>query len=269
MLRLIVLFNGSNSDEQSKQFYQRWYEQHKGSDRVSGSRTADMRSALVDYFKEEAHIMIATEATAEGINLQFCSLAVNYDLPWNPQRIEQRIGRCHRYGQKHDVVVNFLNRYNAADQRVYELLSEKFVMGTQQCAPTIHNQLQQILESGKDRIIEEISARNSVFFDEEMKKLEKWADDLKSGLEFELKELDREIKFLKTESKKILKLDEKLQAQKDIKELEKKRSTKRRTLFEVQDEIDNRKEGLIEGVEARLQQLVSISELFTIRWRVV
>ncbi len=71
--------------------------------------------------------MIATEAGAEGINLQFCSLVVNYDLPWNPQRIEQRIGRCHRYGQKHDVVVvNFLNRKNAADQRVYQLLSEKF-----------------------------------------------------------------------------------------------------------------------------------------------
>jgi SNF2 family DNA or RNA helicase len=64
---------------------------------------------------------------AEGINLQFCSLVVNYDLPWNPQRIEQRIGRCHRYGQKHDVVVvNFLNKRNAADERVYQLLSEKF-----------------------------------------------------------------------------------------------------------------------------------------------
>ena len=71
--------------------------------------------------------MIATEAGAEGINLQFCSLVVNYDLPWNPQRIEQRIGRCHRYGQQHDVVVvNFLNRNNAADQRVFQLLSEKF-----------------------------------------------------------------------------------------------------------------------------------------------
>jgi len=86
-----------------------------------------MRSALVDYFRVEGRIMIATEAGAEGINLQFCSLVVNYDLPWNPQRIEQRIGRCHRYGQKHDVVVvNFLNRNNAADQRVFELLSEKF-----------------------------------------------------------------------------------------------------------------------------------------------
>ena len=64
--------------------------------------------------------MIATEAGAEGINLQFCSLVVNYDLPWNPQRIEQRIGRCHRYGQEHDVVVvNFLNQKNAADQRVF------------------------------------------------------------------------------------------------------------------------------------------------------
>ena len=52
---------------------------------------------------------------------------MNYDLPWNPQRIEQRIGRCHRYGQKHDVVVvNFLNRKNEADKRVFELLSEKF-----------------------------------------------------------------------------------------------------------------------------------------------
>ncbi len=123
----IVLFNGSNTDDRSKHIYNQWLEQHKGSDRVTGSRTADMRSALVDYFREQGRIMIATEAGAEGINLQFCSLVVNYDLPWNPQRIEQRVGRCHRYGQKHDVVVvNFLNRKNAADQRVFELLSEKF-----------------------------------------------------------------------------------------------------------------------------------------------
>jgi adenine-specific DNA-methyltransferase len=86
-----------------------------------------MRSAIVDYFRDQGQIMIATEAGAEGINLQFCSLVVNYDLPWNPQRIEQRIGRCHRYGQQHDVVVvNFLSRTNAADQRVFQLLSEKF-----------------------------------------------------------------------------------------------------------------------------------------------
>jgi hypothetical protein len=86
-----------------------------------------MRAALVEYFRDEASILIATEAAAEGINLQFCNLVVNYDLPWNPQRIEQRIGRCHRYGQKFDVVVvNFLNKNNAADLRVYELLAQKF-----------------------------------------------------------------------------------------------------------------------------------------------
>ncbi len=123
----IVLLNGSNTDEGSKLIYAQWLERHQGSDRVTGSRTADMRSALVDFFREQGRIMIATEAGAEGINLQFCSLVVNYDLPWNPQRIEQRIGRCHRYGQKHDVVVvNFLNRKNAADQRVFELLRDKF-----------------------------------------------------------------------------------------------------------------------------------------------
>jgi len=123
----IVLFNGSNTDDRSKQIYAAWLAKHGGTDRVTGSRSADMRSALVDYFREEGRIMIATEAGAEGINLQFCSTVVNYDLPWNPQRIEQRIGRCHRYGQKHDVVVvNFLNRKNEADQRVFQLLSEKF-----------------------------------------------------------------------------------------------------------------------------------------------
>lgn len=123
----VVLFNGSNNDPKSKEIYQNWLKKHEGTDRISGSKTADMRAALVEYFHDEAIIMIATEAAAEGINLQFCSLVINYDLPWNPQRIEQRIGRCHRYGQKHDVVVvNFLNKKNAADQRVYQLLDEKF-----------------------------------------------------------------------------------------------------------------------------------------------
>ncbi len=123
----IVLFNGTNNDLQSRAIYNEWLAINKNTDKVSGSKSADMRAALVDYFKNRAQIMIATEAGAEGINLQFCSMVVNFDLPWNPQRIEQRIGRCHRYGQQHDVVViNFINRKNAADQRVYELLAEKF-----------------------------------------------------------------------------------------------------------------------------------------------
>jgi len=123
----VVLFNGSNSDPRSKEIYKSWLQKYQGTDKVTGSPSADMRAALVEYFKNDAVVLIATEAAAEGINLQFCSLIANYDLPWNPQRIEQRIGRCHRYGQKHDVVVvNFLNKANAADQRVYELLDEKF-----------------------------------------------------------------------------------------------------------------------------------------------
>lgn len=123
----IVLFNGTNSDARAQAIYKGWLKRHEGTDHVTGSKTADTRAALVEHFKECGTVMIATEAGAEGINLQFCSLVINYDLPWNPQRIEQRIGRCHRYGQKHDVVVvNFVDRSNEADARVYELLAQKF-----------------------------------------------------------------------------------------------------------------------------------------------
>src|SRR4029450_14010005 len=88
--------------------------------------TPEERQALVDEFRERTEILLSTEAGAEGLNLQFCNLVVNYDLPWNPQRIEQRIGRCHRYGQQRDVLVlNFLNRHNAPDARLYELLERK------------------------------------------------------------------------------------------------------------------------------------------------
>ena len=120
----IMLFNGTNSDAESRQIYETWRKNNPG--RISASKAADMRTALVEHFRDKAQIMVATEAAAEGINLQFCSLVVNYDLPWNPQRIEQRIGRCHRYGQKYDVVVvNFLNVNNEADCRVLDILETK------------------------------------------------------------------------------------------------------------------------------------------------
>lgn len=498
----IVLFNGSNSDEKSRQIYTSWMERHAGTDRVTGSRTADMRSALVDYFTEEGDIMIATEAGAEGINLQFCSLVVNYDLPWNPQRIEQRIGRCHRYGQQHDVVVvNFLNQKNEADQRVFQLLSEKFqlfegvfgasdeVLGAiesgvdfekriagiyQRCrhpdeinaafdqlqvelsaqinaamtqtrqqllehfddevreklrvhdersrsclnryeqllmrltrheladvaafdgdsAFTLRNNpfngdiplgryelprrsgeahlyrlghplAQRILEQAKGRslppaeivydltdyqgrvstlepfvgqggslvvieftvesldlaedhliiaamtesgeALEEdvarrlvtlparevrelpagdddprlvelvrsrqqaiqrtISERNARFFEVEADKLDGWADDLKVGLEREIKEIDRQIKEARRAATAALTLEEKLAGQKEIKNLEQHRNTKRRSLFDAQDEIDRRRTTLIEEIEGKLQQRVSQDVLFTIRWR--
>ncbi|MFO0728107.1 MAG: SNF2-related protein [Myxococcota bacterium] len=93
------------------------------------SGDADARAAIVDAFRSQARILILTEAGAEGLNLQFCNLVVNYDLPWNPQRIEQRIGRCHRYGQTRDVVVlNFLAAENEAEARLYEILSDKLAL---------------------------------------------------------------------------------------------------------------------------------------------
>ncbi len=124
----IVLFNGTNSDADLQS------DLPGVEGRVTRAATSSPGRPLPTCarpwssdFRTTAKIMIATEAAAEGINLQFCSMVVNYDLPWNPQRIEQRIGRCHRYGQQHDVVViNFLNQANAADLRVFELLDEKF-----------------------------------------------------------------------------------------------------------------------------------------------
>lgn len=123
----IVFLDGSNNDPVSTRVFKEWKERHKDDGLISGSTTADKKAAIVEEFRDRASILIGTEAAAEGINLQFCNIVVNYDLPWNPQRIEQRIGRCHRYGQKNDVIViNFLNRANAADQRVFDLLSQKF-----------------------------------------------------------------------------------------------------------------------------------------------
>jgi hypothetical protein len=123
----VVLFNGTNGDPEATAIYEQWVDRNRDTGRASGSRAVDVRTALLEHFRDDATILLATEAAAEGVNLQFCSLVVNYDLPWNPQRIEQRIGRCHRYGQKHDVVViNFLNERNEADRRVLELLTEKF-----------------------------------------------------------------------------------------------------------------------------------------------
>jgi len=123
----VVVFNGTNGEPEATSIYESWIEKNRDTGRALGSRAVDVRTALIEHFRDEGSILLATEAAAEGINLQFCSLVINYDLPWNPQRIEQRIGRCHRYGQKHDVVViNFLNERNEADRRVLELLGEKF-----------------------------------------------------------------------------------------------------------------------------------------------
>ena len=165
----LVMMNGSNNDPHSTAIYEQWLSRHQGEAIVSRSKAVDMKAAIVEHFRDHATILIATEAAAEGVNLQFCSLVVNFDLPWNPQRIEQRIGRCHRYGQKYDVVVlNFINRRNAADQRVFQLLSDKFrlfdglfgssdeVLGALESGVDIERRIAQVYQTC--RTIEEISA---------------------------------------------------------------------------------------------------------------
>ena len=121
----ILLFNGDFDDTMTKEIYRAW--QIKNFGKTNYGRSVEYKHAIVDYFKDHAKILIVTDAGSEGLNLQFCNTVINYDLPWNPQKIEQRIGRCHRYGQKHDVVaINLLNTDNEADKRVYEILSKKF-----------------------------------------------------------------------------------------------------------------------------------------------
>ena len=121
----ILLFNGGFDDAKSKKIYQAWQAKNYGNPNYG--RSVEYKHAIVDYFHENAKILICTDAGSEGLNLQFCNTVINYDLPWNPMKIEQRIGRCHRYGQQNDVVaINLLNTQNEADKRVYEILSEKF-----------------------------------------------------------------------------------------------------------------------------------------------
>lgn len=121
----ILLFNGGFDDTMTKEIYRAWQVKNFGN--ANYGRSVEYKHAIVDYFKEHAKILICTDAGSEGLNLQFCNTVINYDLPWNPMKIEQRIGRCHRYGQQNDVVaINLLNTQNEADKRVYEILSKKF-----------------------------------------------------------------------------------------------------------------------------------------------
>ena len=109
--------------------------------------------------------------------------------------------------------------------------------------------------------------RNSEFFDDEVDKLDKWADDMKKALELDLKKLDIDIKTAKTNAKKIVELEEKVKVQRQIKDMEKKRNEMRRKLYEAQDEVDVRKEDLIARVEAQLKQRARLEPLFIVRWR--
>ena len=205
----VVLFNGTNAGPEAKAIYDDWMARNQDNGRASGSRAVDARTALIEHFRDSASILIATEAAAEGVNMQFCSLVVNYDLPWNPQRIEQRIGRCHRYGQKYDVVViNFINTRNEADQRVHQLLQDKFllfdgvfgasddVLGTIESGVDFEKRILAIyqecrtpkeIEAAFNRLREELDASiQSRMADTRQKLLEHFDEDVHQRLKIEL-----------------------------------------------------------------------------------
>lgn len=186
----ILKFNGNTNDNVTKQIYKAWKARNYG--KYLGSRSVEIKNAIVEAFRDEYKILLVTDSGSEGLNLQFCNTIINYDLPWNPQKIEQRIGRCHRYGQKNDVVViNLLNTQNIADKRVYEILSEKFELF--QGVFGVSDKAIGLLESGVDfekrvtQIYQE--CKTSSDFTKEFKALEKELDKKKNKKMDELKDL--------------------------------------------------------------------------------
>ncbi|PAD22197.1 DEAD/DEAH box helicase [Terribacillus saccharophilus] len=115
------------TEYRATQFYLQWtLKQHDiSSVPFRGGFKAGKKDWMRELFEKHAQVLIATEAGGEGINLQFCSNMINYDLPWNPMRLEQRIGRIHRFGQKKDVqIYNFAVR-NTLEAHILELLYKK------------------------------------------------------------------------------------------------------------------------------------------------
>jgi hypothetical protein len=122
----ITLFSSTNDSPRATQALAHWEKEVESHRSRKSKRQVAVRAALVHEFRERSRVFISTEAGAKGLNLQFCETVINYDLPWNPQRIEQRIGRCHRYGQKKEVtVINFTARDNEAERLTFEILSRK------------------------------------------------------------------------------------------------------------------------------------------------
>jgi len=203
----VVLFSGSGSrtrkaKEDIRQAVELWKEEIGPTISPNEQPTGDIleRTALVHYFKTRKQIFISTEAGAKGLNLQFCNVIINYDLPWNPQRIEQRIGRCHRYGQERDVlVINCINADNETEQRIYNILSNKFklfktllgtgddVLGTLSKAYNFEFRVNEILNRCKtreERIVwlqkleEEIDEHTRKLRDEKLQQVRTLLDEL-------------------------------------------------------------------------------------------
>lgn len=115
------------TEYKASQAYLQWYLNTKGITSVlfNGKFNKNKRDYMKHLFKEHAQVLIATESGGEGINLQFCHHVINYDLPWNPMKLEQRIGRVHRLGQEHDVHIYNLAIDNTIEIDILNLLYKK------------------------------------------------------------------------------------------------------------------------------------------------
>jgi hypothetical protein len=124
-----------------------------------GKMVDERREAQWAFAKPDTQILIATDAAGEGINLQFCRLLINWDIPWNPNRLEQRMGRIHRYGQKQDVLVFNMVASNTKEGKVLErLLTKLDIIREGMGDDRVYDVIQDVLEGvGLDAII------NSVF----------------------------------------------------------------------------------------------------------
>jgi adenine-specific DNA-methyltransferase len=127
--------------------------------------------------------------------------------------------------------------------------------------------LQDIAREQQQEILREVSHRNARYFEAEAAKLDGWADDLKQGLEREIKDIDRQIKETRRAATAALSLEEKLQGQKDMRALEKLRNEKRRNLYNEQDQVEARRDELIERISGSLEQRFEGKVLFEIKWK--
>jgi superfamily II DNA or RNA helicase len=116
---------------------------------IHGGKSVDeRRQAQWDFFKPETQILIGTDAAGEGINLQFCKLLINWDIPWNPNRLEQRMGRVHRYGQKENVLVFNMVANNTREGQVLErLLTKLDIIRESMGDDRVYDVIQDVLEN--------------------------------------------------------------------------------------------------------------------------
>ena len=149
---------------------------------LHGNMSAEDRVRAEHEFREKTQIMVSTEAGGEGINLQFCWLVVNYDIPWNPNRLDQRIGRVHRYGQRHDVHIYNLVAEDTIEGRILRTLQEKLrriqeALGSDRVFDVVGETFDYLLQgrSLKDLFVEAIS--NPTTLDDIIAKIERVPDE--------------------------------------------------------------------------------------------